>query len=441
MQIVIGIIGLGVIVFIHELGHFLAAKYYKVEVVEFAIGMGPKLFSHLWGETTYSIRLLPLGGFCKMKSEHESGFHYKKEYANMVIPQTEGTLFMLPIFQKAVVLLAGPGANVLWYALMSLILFATGYQTEVLSPRIEPIKNKSAYESGLLAGDTITRFNGVEIRSFSQLAHVASKNIGRKVRMEYIRAGSLYAKDVQLDTTAPVLGVYPFVDTVITSTQKTKGSFTQVFRPNDVILSIDDVEIYNAIRIYDELKKHAGSFVSVTVQRGEEKISQPVFVSHVNPEKAWGITFPKTRMKQWSNFGEFVRTRIAQVKTMTVSTLKIIVRFFTFQKTDKNADVAGPIRIISLVGDNTLHAVKTQGIAYALWQFINISALLSFAVALMNMIPIPVLDGGQLMFYTFHALFRRQPRYKTLVLFQSVGVAIMLFLFIFVMFKDIAALI
>ncbi len=440
MQIAIGIIGLAIIVFIHELGHFLAAKYYKVQVEEFAIGMGPKLLSRAWGGTVYSLRLLPLGGFCRMKSEHEAGFDYKKAHADAVIPPTEGTLFMLPIFKKAVVLLAGPGANVAWYVLMSLLLFATGYETEVLTPRIDPVENRAAYEAGLQSGDTITRLDGVEIDSFSQLAEAARKRAGKTVRVEYVREGTPYAQDMALGDAAPVLGVYPFVTPVVTPVRESRGSFVQVFKPHDIIRAVGDVEIQNAAYLYSVLKKHRGSSVTVVVQRGEETIKLPVFVSHADPMRAWGITFPTEYVKRWSSFGQFISTSIEQAITMTTSTLRIIIALFTFQKTDETEDVAGPIRIISVVGGNTLLVAQTRGLGYALWQFINISAVLSFAIALMNLIPIPVLDGGQLAFYTFHALRRKAPKYKSLVRFQSIGVVIMLFLFVLIMFKDISAI-
>lgn len=456
MQIIIGILGLALIVFVHELGHFLAAKYYKVEVVEFAVGMGPKLWSFTMGSTVYSLRLLPLGGFCRLKSEHEAASAQAMAAdANAVIPKTPGTLFMLSAPKKAVVLLAGPAANIVWYALMSLVLYFGNFSVSDLPPRIDPAPGSPAAAAGLQPGDTITAIGATPVASFSHIAEAARAQAGNTAAVTFTRAGAAQQQSAQVsfNADAPFLGAYPFVEPVVEYVTKKPAAKNKTntaenttaaenaanqFMKGDRILSVEKTPISNAVYFWSEMEKYAGYSASVVVLRGTRELTLVVPVAKNNAAAQLGVGFASVRIKQWNTFGEFVSSRVAQMASMVTSTAAFLGRL-VIPKQAAQTDVAGPVRIISILGGNTVVSAQTEGISYALLQFIGMSALISFAIAIMNLLPIPVLDGGQIAFYAVYAALKKQPTYRALARYQSAGVVLMLALFIFVMYKDIAS--
>lgn len=445
MQIIIGILGLALIVFVHELGHFLAAKYYKVDVVEFAVGMGPKLWSFTLGSTLYSLRLLPLGGFCRLKSEHEASSHaMAASDANAVIPKTPGTLFMLSTPKKAVVLLAGPAANIVWYALMSLVLYFGNFSVSDLPPRIDPAAGSPAAAAGLQPGDTITAIGDTPVASFSHIAEAARTHAGKTAAVAFTRAGAASSQSalVTFNADAPFLGAYPFVEPVVEYVAKNQKNAaehaTNQFMKGDRIMRVEKTPISNAVYFWSELEKYAGYSASVLVLRGTREVTIVVPVAKNNSAASLGVGFASVRIKQWENFTEFVSSRATQMVSMVTSTAAFLGRL-VIPKQAAQTDVAGPVRIISILGGNTVLSAQTEGISYALLQFIGMSALISFAIAIMNLLPIPVLDGGQIAFYVVYAALKKQPTYRALARYQSAGVVLMLALFIFVMYKDIAS--
>ncbi len=194
--ILIAILGFGVIVFIHELGHFLFAKKAGVKIHEFSVGMGPKLYGFKKGETVYSIRLLPLGGYVAMEGEDESS-HDPRSFGNK------------SILQRASILFAGPFFNIL---LATIILIGIYMHNGILTTTLEKVSDNSvAQKAGIQAGDTIIEINGKDIKDWTQLSGSIQNSKGNKLRITIDRNG----KEKEVDVTPEfkdgsyLIGIYP----------------------------------------------------------------------------------------------------------------------------------------------------------------------------------------------------------------------------------------
>ena len=183
-SLLITILLIGVLVVAHEFGHFIVAKKSGICVEEFAIGMGPKVFSRQKGETEYSIRMLPLGGFCRMEGENEEG------------GRSEHSFFGKSIGVRLAVMAAGPFMNFLLAFLMIFGLTATSY---IATPQIREILPASAAEEcGLQAGDVIYRINGERIHIYDELQYLLQGNAGEPILLEVIsQDGMLYCYELQ----------------------------------------------------------------------------------------------------------------------------------------------------------------------------------------------------------------------------------------------------
>ena len=162
MSIILAIIILGIIIFLHELGHFMTAKYYKMPVMEFAIGMGPKIFTKKIGETDYSIRMLPLGGFVNI-----AGMQPEENPENEI----PGGFYTKPAFSRFVVLIAGVMMNFLTALMAIFILISiTGVvPSKYIEPVIGTIQESSRAKSFLQSGDRVTEINGVKVSNWNDL--------------------------------------------------------------------------------------------------------------------------------------------------------------------------------------------------------------------------------------------------------------------------------
>ena len=165
MTIIYAILMICILIFIHELGHFIAAKLSGVKVNEFALGMGPVLFQRQKGETMYSLRAIPIGGFCAMEGEDEES-------------DDEGAFNKKPAWKKAIILVAGSFMNLLMaIVLMTIVTYAIGFPSSTLG---EVTKGSPAEKAGIIAGDTIIEANGHKVDDwydFTKIVDEADKSL------------------------------------------------------------------------------------------------------------------------------------------------------------------------------------------------------------------------------------------------------------------------
>ena len=344
MSIILAIIILGIIIFLHELGHFMTAKYYKMPVIEFAIGMGPKLFTKRIGETDYSIRMLPLGGFVNIAGMQP------EENPEDEVP---GGFYTKPAFSRFVVLIAGVMMNFLTSIIAIFILISmTGViPTKYTEPIVGIVQENSRAKDFLQTGDRITEINGAKISNW---------------------------KDLQQE-----------------------------------ILKINGTE-----------KKYNDEDISIKVSRNGKEVSDNVKLTYSKDAESYilGIQVQSPKLSFLKRIEISVYSFVEYFKMM-LQGLKMLITGKVSAK-----EITGPVGLPKFVGE----AYKTGG-GLAL---INIFIVLSINIGLMNLLPIPALDGGRLLFVIPEFVGVKVNK-KIEEKIHMVGMMLLLILMAFIIFNDV----
>ncbi len=346
MSILIAVLVFGLIVLIHEFGHFIVAKRCGVSVLEFSVGMGPRLFSFVKGETRYSLKLLPFGGSCMMLGEDASDPD----------PRAFGNK---PVWARIGVIFAGPFFNfILAFVLAVVIVQFAGYD----SPRLVGVQEGfSAQEEGMQAGDVITRLNNTPVVIYRDVTMFMMNRGGDPIRVEFLRP--------QEDGSS--------------------RKMTAVITPR-----------------YSE---ETGAYML-------------------------GILTSGARVPT-GNFLDTLKYGAYEVVYWIKAVIKSLGMLFGGQVS--RTDVAGPIRMVAIV-DETVDESIAYGIGTMLLSLANLCVLLSANLGVMNLLPIPALDGGRLVFLLLEAVRGKPIDQEKEGLVHLVGMALLMCLMVFVLFNDIS---
>lgn len=340
LNIVIALIIFGIIVLIHEFGHFLFAKLSGVKVVEFSIGMGPRLFSIKGKETKYSLKLLPLGGSCAMYGEDEN-------------EDAPGSFNSAPLLGRIATIAAGPIFNFILAFLVAIFIVANvGVDKPVITGFVSGLP---AETSGLMVGDEIEKINGKGIDFYRNVSTYLYLNQGKDITLTIKRNGN----EKEQITISPV---------------------------------------YN-----EEYSQYMIGIQS----SGYEKLKNPL---------------------------EILKYSVLEVKYTISMTIDSLVYLISGRA--HASEISGPVGIVSMIG-NTVNESKPYGIFIVLLSLSQMVLLLSANLGVMNLMPLPALDGGRLIFLFLEAIFRRPLNRRIEGYIHFAGFALLMLLMIFVMFNDI----
>jgi regulator of sigma E protease len=346
VNIVSVVILLGVLIFVHELGHFLLAKALGVGVLKFSLGFGPRLLGKKVGETDYMLSLVPLGGYVKLLGESDS---------DDVLPQDEKRSFVKQhVLKKIAIVVAGPLFNFLFAILAFAVIFMVGVPS--LTTDIGSVQpNSPAEVAGIRTGDNVLSIDGKSVGRWSDLAEIITTSGGQELTLKLSREGNL--QDVRVKP----------------ESVKAKSVFGE------------DV---------DSWKIGVGA-------------SKNTFIDRQNPILA-----------TWSG--------IVQTWNITELTLMSLVKMA--QGVVSPDSLGGPILIAQMAG---AHVKK------GIMNFVFFMALLSINLGVLNLFPIPVLDGGHLLFFLIELVTGKEVNIKWRERAQQVGFFILAMLMIFVFYNDI----
>ncbi len=370
LKIVAALLIFGVIIMVHEFGHFIVAKWMKVRVNEFAIGMGPKLVSWGKGETKYSLRLLPLGGFCAMEGEDEDaptpsfmGGNADREQS----PATSdsGSFAEKPVWRRLLIVVAGAAMNLVLGFVVLLIAFgfcetpSSDGNTYFNSLTIAELPATStAYETGLRVGDTVLKVDGKTVATDMDLSMIMQSDEDGVFDMTVRRDGE------KVDLSG--------VTFQLVMDEETGTRYLQY-----------DFKVLGVKR----------TFLSTVKQAGKMEYSMTVMV--------------------WRSLGDLLTGRYGL------------------------NDLSGPVGTVDYIGDAVSQAVSLEGI-YTLLQMV---ALITINVGVFNLLPLPALDGGRLLFLIFEGITRKKVPAKFEGLVHFIGLILLFALMAVVTFSDIRRLI
>lgn len=331
----------GIVVTIHELGHFLLAKKHKIRVSEFSVGMGPRLISKVVGETRYSLKLIPIGGSCMMGEDD-------------VEDMEEGSFNSKSVGARISVIAAGPIFNIILAFIFSVIIIGmVGYDAPTISQVVE---NSPASQAGLKAGDEIVEVNNRGVDIFRDLTAYTSLNPGKTLHLAYERDGERHEISVK-------------------PKQDEDGAY--------------------------RIGVSSGGYQKAT------------------PLKA--LEYGLYEVKYW------VR--------LTFDSLKMLV---TGQVGIKQ--MMGPVGIVDVV-DDTYQASKPYGMTVVMINLLNFAILLTANLGVMNLLPLPALDGGRLVFMFIEAIRGKRVPPEKEGMVHLAGLILLFGLMLVVMFNDIVRII
>ncbi len=430
MGILLAILVLSFLIIIHELGHFLVAKAFKVKVNEFSLFMGPKLFSFQKGETTYSLRLIPLGGYVKMEGEEEES-------------DDERAYNKKPVGVRSAIIAAGPIMNILIALIFAFILMAqSGYNTTQVKA---VLPGSEAEQVGIKVGDTLKKYNGKTVFLPADLEIFAYPLTNESVDLQFERNG-----ETQNITITPnreqdgyMLGFTPKdnrsldgVDSTLVAQVSDKSPAEEAgLKEGDRIIKLNGMDINtrrDVSKIVDEMGK---SEITITVDRaGKVQQLKPVKpVARKTAEwKAIGLEFDYSK-------GGFLNTIKASID-YTISTSRSIYYSlgWLITKTVPISELSGPVGITSLISDVVQLSPSLKDKVLNLLSF---TAMISINLGLVNLIPFPALDGSKLLLLLVEKIRRKPLNPEKEAMITMVGFVLLIALMIYVTFNDILRLI
>ncbi len=428
------ILGLSILVGVHEMGHLVAAKVFGMRVEQFSIGFPPKLFSKQFGETEYSLSLIPLGGYVKISGMIDESMD--KEQMNQE-PQ-DWEFRSKPAWQRLIVMLGGIIVNVIMGIIIFVILSYSFGETYI--PKSELNKNgiiayDLAQEIGFKTGDKIQNINGQEFERFSDL-------LNPELMMN---AGSYYTV-VRNGQTAKVTIPAGFMDKIATNKEDEKPHFIGPRQPfevgqvmtnspadiaglsqGDKIVSINNADVTFFDQLQKELEDNAGKQVSMTVSRNNETKTLEATVGEDGKLGFMPVMGLKLASIQPS-FGEAIGLGTTKAFSVVWLNIQAFGKIFTGELSAKKS-LGGPIAI-----------AQSFGGTWDWFRFWSLTGLLSMVLAFMNLLPIPALDGGHVMFLLYEMISGHKPSDKFMEVAQKIGMVMLLALMVFIFANDIIKL-
>ena len=440
------IIVLGILIFFHEFGHFLVARLFGVGVEKFSLGFGPRLIGKKIGITDYRLSAIPLGGYVKMVGEEPDA---EIDPADRPLSFTHK-----PVFQRMLIVAAGPVFNILLAIVIFFVSFSiTGIDD--IKPVIRQVhKDSVAQKAGLQVQDRIVSIDDSGIDAWYDINAALADSQGKTLRIGVVRNDAVLTIDVKpelkqgLDLLGDSISYYDLGISALPELKAIIGDLSPGFpaekadlKKGDQIIAINGIPIDSWRQMQSIISSSGGAELTISIRREGEVFEvnlTPQFVEDKNHlgqvEKRYliGISNQPMDIPQ----ADLVTKRLNPIKAAvesfkrTYSICALMIRSVVkmIDGSIPKENLGGPIMIAKLAGDQAKQGIDK------LIQFI---AFISINLAILNLLPIPVLDGGHLLFFTIEGIKGRPVNLKVREVAQQVGLFILILLMILVFYNDI----
>ena len=425
---------ISIIVFVHELGHFSFARFFGVRVLDFSIGFGKSIKS--WetkSKTVFNLRLLPFGGYVKMNGEEIS-----------VKSQSSDSYTSKKYYQKLLITLGGPIFNfILAIAIFFIInLFGTYKVMPIVG---DVLIDSIANEKGIEKGDLITKIDNAEVSSFSDAQLALSKRLGESgyLQIQILRNENFFEFNLPinnwLSSKEPSnllyeLGIFPPLEPVVGLVSKGSPAAVAGIKSGDKILEIGDKSIFYWGDIRQEINKSSGDEIPIKILT-ENKIntllikpnlSENTFNWQIGISSSYELS-DKARVLEKFSLKDSLKNSFLQTYKVIENSIFFIGKIILGQVSVKN--LGGPVMIGQYAGESVIYG--------GLYSFFYLIALISISLGIVNLFPLPVLDGGQALILTIEKIIGRDLPDNILNFAYRLGTTFLIFLFVFVFFNDI----
>lgn len=438
------VVAIGVLVAFHEFGHYWVARRLGVKVLRFSIGFGKPLYTWRGGadRTEYCLAAIPLGGYVKMLDEREGGVAAHERHRAFNVQ---------PLWRRTAIVAAGPAFNFLFAAVVYWLIFVAG--TTEVRPVVGVVENDSpAAEAGLNRGDQLLAVDGRATPSWDRVlitlldGALSGGTVDLQVRTE---AGEQATRVVDLGGLGRVgdhpdlLGMIgfrpwqPVISPTVAEVVSGGAAEHAGLRPGDEILAVEERSIGDWGELVAVLGERAGSLATITVRRasGQERLE----VSLNEQGSEYGVLGVRPQVPEGAYDGmlhtvrygplEAVGQAAADTWRASVLTLNVLWKMIVGQASLNN--LSGPITIGQFAGDTAASGIVP---------FLKFLAIVSISLGILNLLPIPVLDGGHLLYFAVEAVKGSPPSERAQLLGQQVGIAMLVGLMGLAFYNDIARL-
>ncbi len=438
MTILAAVVVLGVLIFVHELGHFLVAKRSGVGVLKFSLGFGPKVVGVKRGETEYLLSALPLGGYVKMIGEDPTD-----ESPEAADPQR--SFSRKSVGTRARIILAGPLANLLLPVAIFWGVFAFVGQPYFLPVVGTPDPGSPAALAGVLPGDRVVTLDGQPIQRWDQVEATVLDSSGRPLALSMVRDGRTF--DLRLEPRvvssrdifgqeSPTwdLGLHPLIPTRIGQVLPGHIAEQAGLKSGDRILAVDGKPLGEWEQLAKIIHKSPGKAVRLTVDRGGQRFEVDVTPratrqrTEAGEEEIGLIGIGPAAESQYRRLNPVTALIAGAKKTADLSMLIVEGFVKLIQAKISPKTIGGPILIAQMAGE-----VVQRGPV----ELLSFTALLSINLAILNLLPIPVLDGGHLLFSLIEWVRGKPVSLRKREIAQQVGMVLLVGLMIFAFYNDI----
>lgn len=422
------ILGLTILVGLHELGHMLAAKWFGMRVEKYAIGFPPKVFGKKIGETEYMLGLIPLGGFVKI-----SGMVDESMDTEALKEEPKPWEFRAkPAWQRLIVMMGGIIVNVIT-GIVIFIALTYSYGESYL-PASEAkygiIANEIGQDIGFQTGDKIVAVNGQKLEKFDEVYSMDAL-LGRDSYYTVERNGQLIDLQVPVDLMDRLADredrmffVQPRQPFKVGQVAKGTGADKAGLQEGDFITMINGKSVKFFHELQEALQANKAKKVSMTIERAGKPIKLQAQVSEEGTLGFMPVVLLESATREFS-LGESIPMGTEQAFGVITANVKGFGKIFRGE-VSASKSLSGPIGIAQIFGDT-----------FNWYKFWNITAMLSMVLAFMNFLPIPALDGGHVVFLTYEMISGRKPSDNFLENAQKVGMVLLLGLMAFAIFNDV----
>ena len=416
------IIVLGFLVFAHESGHFLVAKLFRVRVLVFSLGFGKRLFGFRKGATDYRVSLVPLGGYVRMAGDTPEENQ----------PTNPEEFLSKPKWQRFLILVAGPFMNIVIAIAFMAGIFMMGTETAVVGTVISSVTpGKPGALAGLKPGDRIVAINGETINEFDDMKMAISIHAGTRLRVEYLRGGVRHATTLTPERDNTDLGpigrawIVPYQPTIIGIVLPDSPAARAGLRPGDRIVAANGRPTPEYPAFADVFTAAKGGPIELEVQRGAGRFRTMLSGAPIEDGKGYrGFGGPVVVRKY--SLGAAIQESVHQNWKMLGYAFVTLGRLFRAEGSVK--ELSGPISIARISGE-----MLRRG-----WlNMIALMAMISLQLGVMNLLPVPVLDGGHIMILLVEGVARRDLSLRVKERIQQVGFAVLATLMVVVLYNDV----
>ena len=434
--IIAGILMLGILVFIHELGHFVVAKICGVKVLKFSLGFGPKLVSRRRGETEYQICAIPLGGYVQMLGE---GSGEQGEDVELSAEEKARSFAEQSVAKRLAIVSAGPVMNLILPLLILPISFMVGVQMPTYLDQSAcigyVIPESSAAAGGFRSGDCITALNQQAINSWNETNKSFISLAGDDLLFQVDRDGELLQLSIPADNDSlqgmQALGFLPRQEARIGGLAPEMPAAAAGLQEGDLILKIGSYPISSWYDLKGVVQKIGNQTVSIYLERAGQPLTVDLTPQQHGGEGDFLLGIAPSYDSELKQFGFFAAIREGSDRTWELIKLTVVFVQKLFSGSVSAENIGGPITVIQIAGQ----AAQTD-----LSAILSILAFISIQLGILNLLPIPILDGGHILFYLIELVIRRPVSIRVREMSQQVGMAMLLMLMVLAFYNDIVRL-